>query len=230
MIFNTLEVKNYHIFSSMNTNHICKNNELSDKLNEFMKKNINLAHIKLISFFITALCKAKTVCFSMLSACFDHLAKADSCLRRIQRFFSKYTLSPDLIARVIHRLLPMKGPYRLAIDRTNWKFGKTDINIFMPAIVHDGVAKPYPISYPHSRELLDSHPIESKTSENLLAVLRSACGASQISPQDLLCEQSGLLPVCQKDEGQEREAGTSNHHIVQQTRGKCADLQTTLAN
>lgn len=126
----------------MNTNHVCKNNELSDKLNEIMGKNINLAHIKLISLFIMALCKVKTVCFSLLSTCFDSPAKADSCLRRIQRFFSKHTLSPDLIARVIHRLLPMEGPYRLAIDRTNWKFGKTDINIFMLAVVHDGVAYP----------------------------------------------------------------------------------------
>lgn len=30
----------------------------------------------------------------------------------------------------------------MAIDRTNWQFGKTDINIFMLAVVHDGVAYP----------------------------------------------------------------------------------------
>lgn len=48
----------------------------------------------------------------------------------------------DLIARVIFRLLPIKGPFCLAIDRTNWQFGSTDINIFMLAVVHDGVAYP----------------------------------------------------------------------------------------
>ena len=31
---------------------------------------------------------------------------------------------------------------QLAIDRTNWQFGKADINIFMLAVVHDGVAYP----------------------------------------------------------------------------------------
>lgn len=65
-------------------------------------------------------------------------------------FFSKYTLSPDLIARVIHRLLPMEGPYRLAIDRTNWKIGKTDINIFMLAVIHEGVA--YPLLFSRMRD------------------------------------------------------------------------------
>lgn len=36
----------------------------------------------------------------------------------------------------------MRGPFRLAMDRTNWKFGATDINIFMLAVVHDGVSYP----------------------------------------------------------------------------------------
>ncbi len=83
-----------------------------------------------------ALCKAKTVCFSLLSTVFDSPAKSSSCLRRIQRLFAEFDL--DLIARVIFRLLPIKDPFCLAIDRSNWKFGSTDINIFM----HDGVAYP----------------------------------------------------------------------------------------
>ena len=126
----------------MKTNHDRKNNELSDTLRTFLRKNINLAHIKLISLFIAALCKAKTVCFSFLSTVFDSHAKSASCLRRIQRFFAEFDLDRDLIARVIFRLLPVKGPLCLAIDRTNWRFGSTDINIFMLAVVHDGVAYP----------------------------------------------------------------------------------------
>lgn len=142
MVFSILEAKNYHIFSSMNTNHERKNNQLSDTLATFFSKNINLAHIKLISLFMMALCKARTVCFSQLSTCFDSPAKADSCLRRIQRFFSEHSISQNLVAKFIFQQLPKKEKYRLAIDRTNWQFGKTDINIFMLAVVHDGVAYP----------------------------------------------------------------------------------------
>ena len=83
----------------MKINHDCKNNQLSDTLSTFLKKNINLAHIKLISLFIVALCKAKTVCFSLLSTVFDSPAKSSSCLRRIQRFFAEFDLDRDLIAR-----------------------------------------------------------------------------------------------------------------------------------
>ena len=142
MAFSILEAKNYHIFSSMNTNHERKNNQLSDTLATFFSKNINLAHIKLISLFMMALCKARTVCFSKLSTCFDSPAKADSCLRRIQRFFSEHSISQNFVAKFIFQQLPRKEKYRLAIDRTNWQFGKTNINIFMLAVIHDGVAYP----------------------------------------------------------------------------------------
>lgn len=126
----------------MNTNYGCKNKQLSDTLSVFFEKNINLAHIKLISLFIMALCTVKTVCFSLLSTAFDSPAKSDSCLQRIQRFFAKHSFNQDLVAKFIFRLLPKKGKHRLAIDRTNWQFVRTDINIFMLTVVHDGVAYP----------------------------------------------------------------------------------------
>ena len=87
----------------MSINHGSKNTELSDTLVTFLGKNISLAHIKLISLFVVALCKAKTVCFSLLSTVFESPAKSSSCLRRIQRFFAEFDLDRDLIARVIFR-------------------------------------------------------------------------------------------------------------------------------
>ena len=55
--------------------------------------------------------------------------RVDSSLRRIQRFMSDYLLDTNLIARFVFALLPHKPLYRLALDRTNWKFGTTNINI-----------------------------------------------------------------------------------------------------
>ena len=43
---------------------------------------------------------------------------------------------------MIFNLLPHKNNLILTIDRTNWKFGKTNINIFMLGIVYKGVAFP----------------------------------------------------------------------------------------
>lgn len=58
---------------------------------------------------------------------------------------AEYVLDTSIIARFIFSMLPHKPPYRLALDRTNWKFGTTDINVLVLAIVYQGVA--FPILY-----------------------------------------------------------------------------------
>lgn len=92
--------------------------------------------------FDIALCKVQTVGFEKLANAFDSEAMAVSSLRRIQRFIAKYTLDSDLIAKLIFGLLPKKENLKLTIDRTNWKFGQTDINIFMLGVTYKGVAFP----------------------------------------------------------------------------------------
>ncbi|MCQ2283902.1 MAG: hypothetical protein MJZ57_03250 [Bacteroidales bacterium] len=129
MVFSVLEAKKHHIFffyeyqsraqkwckreqSQAGLNYAeCspfshgKNNQLSGTLATFFSKNINLAHIKLISLFMMALCKARTVCFCKLSTCFDSPAKADSCLRRIQRFFSEHSSNTQERINLVQRYI-----------------------------------------------------------------------------------------------------------------------------
>ena len=92
--------------------------------------------------FVTALCKVQTVGFEKLANAFDSEAQAASSLRRIQRFIARYVLDSDLVAKLIFSLLPNKENLKLSIDRTNWKFGQIDINIFMLGVVYKGVAFP----------------------------------------------------------------------------------------
>ena len=47
-----------------------------------------------------------------------------------------------MVAQLIFGLLPNKEGLILSIDRTNWKFGDNNINIFMLGIVYKGVAFP----------------------------------------------------------------------------------------
>lgn len=82
-----------------------------------------------------ALSKVRSVCFEKPALGFESEAQKDSCLRRIQRFMAGYALDRDLIARMIFRLLPHQPPYILAMDRTNWKFGQTNINILVITIM-----------------------------------------------------------------------------------------------
>jgi hypothetical protein len=120
----------------------CKSTQLISILSKFFVGTMNLARIKFLGLFLCALCKVQTVGLYKLAAAFETDAKSDSSLRRIQRFIASYTLDTDLIARLIFKLLPHNPPYRLAMDRTNWKFGETNINVLMLAVVYKGVAFP----------------------------------------------------------------------------------------
>lgn len=124
------------------TNAICKDRELTSVLNSHFQGKLNLSRVKFISHFIIALCKVQTVTFEKLSNAFDTKASSESSLRRIQRFIANYSLDSDLIARLIFNLLPKKDTLILSIDRTNWKFGQTNINILMLGVVYNGVAFP----------------------------------------------------------------------------------------
>jgi hypothetical protein len=120
---------------------------VEDKSSEFIsifheQSGWNLARVKFFVLVISALCKVQTVGFEKLATAFDSNASTSSSLRRIQRFMAGYILDTDLIARLIFRLLPHKPPFRLAMDRTNWKFGQQNINVLVIAVVYHGVAFP----------------------------------------------------------------------------------------
>ncbi|QMU66343.1 MAG: IS4 family transposase [Flavobacteriaceae bacterium] len=124
------------------TNASTKSSELNSVLSSHFQGKINLARIKLISHFIIALCKVQTVTFEKVANAFETSVDSKSSLRRIQRFIADYSLDGDLIARLIFSLLPKQEGLILSIDRTNWKFGQTNINIFMLGVVYKGVAFP----------------------------------------------------------------------------------------
>lgn len=85
-----------------------------------------------------ALFKVQTVNFQKLGSAFEYSAKPSSCVRSIQRFMATYILNDDLIFKFIFSLLPEKTNLRLTLDRTNWKFGQSNINILMLEVVFSG--------------------------------------------------------------------------------------------
>ena len=121
---------------------------------------INVARLKLISLFITVLCKIQTVNYERLALGFDTAAKKESNLRRIQRFFATYILDHDLIAKLIFKLLPKQDKYELTMDRTNWKFGDANINILVLGVVHQGVA--FPLLFKMMDKFGNSNTLERK--------------------------------------------------------------------
>ena len=86
------------------------------------------ARIKCTVSLICAICKLQTVSFVKLAQRFEGQATYESNHRRIQRFLAEFIIDWHMLTKLIFSLLPNKPSYRLSLDRTNWKFGKTDIN------------------------------------------------------------------------------------------------------
>ncbi len=118
-------------------------NKYSD-LNELFKVQTGWHRARVTFFvsFICSMCKLQTVSFVKLSQGFEGDTLQESNLRRIQRFFADFIVDNHLIAKIVFSLLPHEPPYKLSMDRTNWKFGKTDINILMLSVCYKGIAIP----------------------------------------------------------------------------------------
>lgn len=92
---------------------------------------------------ILAIIQSRSIQPSKLARYFNGHAKDDSVIKRIQRFLTQIILPKDTIARLCLSLLGLKDTsLKLIFDRTNWKFGKTHINILFLCAVHNGIAVP----------------------------------------------------------------------------------------
>jgi len=100
------------------------------------------ARLNFLALFLIALIRVKTVNLAQLATGFRSEAKIDSNYKRLQRFFRKFDLDYPSIAKLIVALMKIPQPWVLSIDRTEWSFGQTRFNIFMLAVVHQGVAYP----------------------------------------------------------------------------------------
>ena len=106
-------------------------------LREHLGKDMNLARIEAMSMMICALCKMQRIAYTKLASTFDSEAESSPSLRRIQRLITECIINTDLIAKLIPKLIPVKGPYSLSMDRTNWKFSDTNINILTLGIIYE---------------------------------------------------------------------------------------------
>jgi Transposase DDE domain len=103
--------------------------------------NVNLSRKKLITGFILGAIKSKSVKFADIAAELDLSNQTDSNLRRIQNFFANYALEYQSYARLLMSFVPLHS-LSITIDRTNWQFGSTKINILCLTVGYRGVGIP----------------------------------------------------------------------------------------
>jgi hypothetical protein len=101
----------------------------------------HLSRQKFISGFILSMIKNKSVKFPEIADDLNDSSKPESNLRRIQNFFADYEMDYLANARLLMSFVPLRG-LDISIDRTNWKFGKTNINILCLTVSYKGVGVP----------------------------------------------------------------------------------------
>src|SRR5258706_11000281 len=134
------------------------------------------ARIKFVAAFVLALVTVKNVNLVEIACAFAGKAKQDSQYKKLQRFFRFFEVPYADLAQCIVNLLGVEGPWQLTLDRTNWKFGQTDLNILMLGIVHQGIA--YPVIWIILPKAGNSHTDERIT---VLEIFLSLFGKEQIA-------------------------------------------------
>ena len=101
----------------------------------------NESRVKCLSYMIISLITGSSIYQKGLSSAICGKAKIWSKTHRIYRFFREFSF--DYI-KVTNLILSFFGQdsYIMAMDRTNWKFGKSDINILFLVIVIGKISVP----------------------------------------------------------------------------------------
>ena len=100
----------------------------------------HLSRLKLMARFTSSVLTLTTTNLWKISLALKAAPKQESNYRRIQRFLSGYEVDFTALGILLLHLLPRRPPYEVVIDRTEWHFGETGVNILMVGIAHEGMA------------------------------------------------------------------------------------------
>jgi hypothetical protein len=103
----------------------------------------NKCRIECLAQIIQALFVVGTINLSKIATAFQTDVKIESSYRRVCRFFTNFNIDMSTIILFIFQLFTFGEKYILIMDRTNWKWGNTPINILMISIAYRGISIPF---------------------------------------------------------------------------------------
>jgi hypothetical protein len=113
---------------------------LTDVLSGYL--DWHLARLKFMARFTTSILTLTSSDLWKIAGALKAAPKRESNYRRIQRFLSDYDVDFTMLGGLLLHLLPQSPPYEIVVDRTEWYFGETPVNILVVGIVHEGMAFP----------------------------------------------------------------------------------------
>jgi hypothetical protein len=91
----------------------------------------NASRKEFVGLYIPALVQSNSVQFYKTAKFLNYGVKVQSNMTRIQDFYREVEIDYDFVAILLLTLMPKNKKLRICIDRTEWDFGKTQINILM---------------------------------------------------------------------------------------------------
>ncbi|WP_296839273.1 IS4 family transposase [Thiofilum sp.] len=119
--------------------------DLSDGLRDSLKAHLSWGKPRLDCFvgMLHTLLSARQMNLALLAVHIDSDTDIGSRYRRMQRFFSQVFFNYNDIAHFLMGMFAFSGQqYYLTLDRTNWKWGKSNLNLLTLAVVYQGAAIP----------------------------------------------------------------------------------------
>ncbi|MBB4090873.1 IS4 family transposase [Salinibacter ruber] len=92
--------------------------------------------------FTSALLRLTTTDLWEIAPALKAAPKQKSNYRRIRRFLAEYEADFAALGRLLVHLLPQGPPHVVVIDRTEWHFGQTPVNVLTVGVGHDGMTIP----------------------------------------------------------------------------------------
>ncbi len=86
--------------------------------------------------------KAKTVKIKELAIHVSSKGNLHAKIVRIERLLLEQEINFTVIGKIIVKLMQPLGKLMIAIDRTNWKFGSSNLNFFVAAVVYGSISIP----------------------------------------------------------------------------------------
>jgi len=102
----------------------------------------NRARIMVLIGLMVAIIEKRSVNLKKLATFINPKYTLKTNYRRITRFFQFFKFDRTVFAKILSSFLPKDEKWILIMDRTNWRFGKVDINFLVLSVAHKGMSIP----------------------------------------------------------------------------------------
>ena len=135
--------------------HIEELKKVFEKYYDWHEKRVSI-----LGNFISALIRSRSVNLQKVAENIEGKAKISSNYRRIQRLFKEQEVDYKVTAKLLSSILPNDEKWVLTMDRTNWKLGKSNVNLLVLGVAYKGMAIPLIWDFLTIEEEVDNETIE----------------------------------------------------------------------